>query len=50
MMDMYSDNSYCVVARLLHVYTFIVLRINVQTEIAKGSAVHVEYTEGEIYN
>jgi hypothetical protein len=37
----YSDNSYCVVARLLHVYTFSVLSISLQTEIAKGSAVRV---------
>ena len=41
MLDMYSDMSYCVVARLLHVYTFSVLKNSVQTETAKGNALHM---------
>jgi len=40
-LDMYSDESYCVVARLLHVYTFSVLKSSVQTETAKDSGLHV---------
>ena len=31
MLDVYSDNSYSVVARLLHVYIFIVLKGSVHT-------------------
>ena len=50
MLDMHSDNSYCVVARLLHVYTFSVLKSYVQTEIAKVSVYMCEYTERELYN
>jgi hypothetical protein len=51
MLDMYCDNSYCVVARLLHVYTFSVLKSCVQTEISKGSALHVWIHRGiELYN
>jgi len=40
--------SYCVVARLLHVYTFSVLKCSVQTEIAKGSALHVWIHRGRV--
>ena len=41
MLDMYSDNSYCIVARLLHAYAFSVLKCSVETEVAKGNTVHV---------
>jgi hypothetical protein len=43
MLDMYSDNSYCVVARLLHVYTFSVLKSSVQTEIVCMNAQRESY-------
>jgi hypothetical protein len=49
MFDIYSDKSYSVVARLLHVYTYSVLKSAVQTEIAKGIALMYGYTEGELY-
>ena len=41
MLDVYSDMSYCIVAVLLHVYTFSVLKSSVQTETAKGNALHI---------
>jgi len=41
MLDMCSDKSYSILARLLHVHTFSVLKNSVQTEIAEGGAVHV---------
>ena len=49
MLDIYSDKSYSVVARLLHVYTYSVLKSAVQTEIAKSIALIYGYTEGELY-
>jgi len=48
MLDMYSDNLCSVVARLLHVYAFSVLKSSVQTEIAKGSALHVWISRGRV--
>jgi len=48
MLDIYSDKSYCAVARLLHVYTFSVLKSSVQTETAKGSALHVWIHRGRV--
>jgi len=48
MLDMYSDKSHCVVARLLHVYTFSVLKSSVETETANGSALHVWIHRGRV--
>jgi len=50
MFDIYSDKSYSVLARLLHVYTYSVLKTAVQTEIAKGMLSVYGYTEGGLYN
>jgi len=41
MLDIYSDKACCVVAKLLHIYTFSVLKSSVHSETAKGSAVHI---------
>jgi len=48
MFDIYSDKSYSVVARLLHVYTYSVLKSAVQTEISKSIALMYGYSEGEL--
>jgi len=36
MLDMYSDKSYSVVVRLLHVYTFSVLKILYKLKLQKA--------------
>jgi len=45
---MYIDNSYSVVARILHVYIFSVLKNSVQTEIAKGNALREWLHRGRV--
>jgi hypothetical protein len=45
MLDMYSNNSYSVVARLLHVYTFSVLEVLYKLKLQKA-----EYPDGELCN
>ena len=49
MLVMYSDNSYSVVARLLHVYTFSVLKIQYKLRLKKVVLCIDECTEGELY-
>jgi len=49
MFDIYSDKSYSVVATLLHVYTYSVLKCAIQTEIANSIALMNGYTDGELY-
>jgi hypothetical protein len=48
MLDMYSDNSYSVVARLLHVYTFSVLEILYKLKLQKAALYTYEYPEEEL--
>jgi len=49
MLDMYSDNSYSVLARLLHVYTFSILKILHKLKLQKAMFYMYDYTEGELY-
>jgi hypothetical protein len=50
MLDMYSDNSYFVVPRLLHVYTFSVLEVLYKLKLQKAALYMYKYPEGELYN
>ena len=50
MLDMYSDNSYSVVARLLHVYTLSALEVLYKLKLQKAALYMYEYLEGELYN
>jgi len=50
MLNMHSDESYCVVARLLHVYTFSVLKVLYKLKLQKAVLYMYGYTEGELYN